>query len=156
MPVSPATTRLLAPAERAALRDALAAARRHEAEALQAEAVAHAKEAGWKGALGPLRATAASDGNGDSKGSGAGGQAALEAHMAAEAGGAQPRTLAEDWASLKLALKAPVVWAGGCWRLFYVSPGWRAWWGCEGCTRAQQAGRMTPRIPLDSSTTHLC
>lgn len=144
MPASPSTTRLLSEAERGALCDALAAARRHEAEALQAEAVEHMKEAGWKGALTPLgiggKAPQAADAV--QQGSPAGQKGSdgkqLHSHMPAAvdaqtvmddkavatpaAYGAQnQRTLAEDWASLLLALRAPVVWGGACWRMFYLT-----------------------------------
>ncbi len=50
------------------------------------------------------------------------------------------RTLAEDWASLLLALRAPVVWSGAVWRMFYCTclNGWVA--GVAGWTGVQAAG----------------
>lgn len=81
--------------------------------------MARRRDAGWKGALEPL---------GGAKASPAPADAALEkeaeqgAVVAGGSGGGQPRrTLAEDWASLLIALKTPVAWGGATWRMFYLT-----------------------------------
>lgn len=39
----------------------------------------------------------------------------------------QQRTLAHDWASLMEAVRCPIVWCGGVWRMLYAVAGtWRA------------------------------
>lgn len=111
---------------------------------LQAQVIGDVKARGWKGALCPLRPGGAqpADGtkndaqhNGDLKtGSPSspvaagrcGADVAQAAPAAAASSGQQPgrppkRTLAEDWASLLLALRAPVVWSGAVWRMFYCT-----------------------------------
>lgn len=46
---------------------------------------------------------------------------AQAAHVARQRGAQPRRTLAEDWASLMLAVRAPVVWSGSIWRMFYLT-----------------------------------
>lgn len=88
------------------------------------------KAKGWADPLGPLGlgsgappAAAGDDAKqpeeaGKRDAPGSPGAAASEARAL----GAQPRrTLAEDWASLLLALRAPVVWSGAIWRMFYLT-----------------------------------
>lgn len=117
---------------------------------LQAQVIGDVKARGWKGALRPLRPGGAqpADGtkndaqhNGDLKtGSPSSPVAAADVAQAgpAAATGQHPgrppkRTLAEDWASLLLALRAPVVWSGAVWRMFYCTClngkllGWWSW-----------------------------
>lgn len=88
------------------------------------------KAQGWKGALRPLSLGATAPSNGeqgevqqvdDLKAASASRPTAGAAGAAAVAARPPRRTLAEDWASLLLALRAPVVWSGAVWRMFYCT-----------------------------------
>lgn len=154
MPVSVETTRLLTEEQRSALLASLEAARRHDAEEQQGEALRRAKEAGLATLVtapltGGRRVAAAGDEGTKGSADGAPAAALAKAEGSAEGadeaaadkmgegGPAHRRTLAEDWASLLLALHAPVAWCGATWRLFYLV---RAW-GSNG--RQQRRGGST-------------
>ncbi|PRW57891.1 hypothetical protein C2E21_3748 [Chlorella sorokiniana] len=129
MPHSPATAPMLSEAEGAALTSAMAAAHRHEAEEQQAQLIGDMKAKGLKGALRPLSLGATAPPSGVKGAAHQGGsdlKAGRPGSPAAAGGEQQPgrpprRTLAEDWASLLLALRAPVVWSGAVWRMFYCT-----------------------------------
>jgi hypothetical protein len=157
MPHSPATAPMLSEAERAALTSAMAAAHRHEAEEQQAQLIGDMKAKGLKGALRPLSLGATAPPSGVKGAAHQGGsdlKAGRPGSPAAAGGEQQPgrpprRTLAEDWASLLLALRAPVVWSGAVWRMFYctclngwVGDGMDGWArpACASCWAANRAG----------------
>ena len=141
----------------------------HHHPSLQAEVIGQMKAQGWKGALRPLSlgGTATSTGEkgesqqaDDLKATSAGSPTADAAGAADVAARPPRRTLAEDWASLLLALRAPVVWSGAVWRMFYCTC-LNGWVGecrglqlavgccCSGCgrvrTRSWCVSKQAPR-----------
>lgn len=87
-----------------------------------AAAAQQQQQAGSAGPLGP-KGAAAQDVEGSKAGSEAGAAAAAPAQPEAAAGsdGAPPkRSLADDWASLRVALRCATVWCGGAWRCLYA------------------------------------